>query len=388
MKVFGPDLTKLTNAPDAASRRDFLKRLAAGIGLTAAGALDVRAALGSEVVAPNPRAPKTYTNPVYAGSMPDPFVLRHGGRYYAFGTTGGERKSDGRIFTLLRSTSLVDWRELGGALTPPSSDPAYQYWAPEVAHNDGTFFLYYAMGGKEEEKFEIRVATSDTPQGPYQDSGTKLLDCESNRFTIDPHPYKDVDGQWYFFYARNFLDTTGGVYPGTALVVDRLIGMTKLAGECRTVVRARHPWTLYQANRRMDVYDRTFEEWHTIEGAFVRRHRGRYYCFYSGSNYQTANYGVDYVVADHVMGPYTGQGSEARVLKGIPGKVRGPGHHSIVLGPDGRTEYIVYHAWDPAMKVRQLCIDKLVWTPAGPRCAGPTYTPQPVPAAAQPARAR
>jgi hypothetical protein len=29
--------------------------------------------------------------------------------------------------------------------------------------------------------------------------------------------------------------------------------------------------------------------------------------------------------------------------------------------------------------VRQLCIDRLDWTPQGPRLRGPTYTPQPVP---------
>jgi arabinan endo-1,5-alpha-L-arabinosidase len=364
-------------ALDAASRRDFLKQLAAGLGLTAAGLLDVDAALGSEA-APSPDTPTTYTNPVYAGSMPDPFVLRHRGIYYAFGTTGGERKGDGRIFTLLRSTNLVDWQELGGALTPPSPDTGFQYWAPEVAHQDGTFFLYYAMGRPAEERFALRVGTSDAPQGPYKDVGTTLLDCENNRFTIDPHPFRDADGQWYLFYARNFLDSDGGVHPGTALVVDRLNGMTKLTGNCRTVLRARYPWTLFEANRRMDVYGQTFD-WHTIEGPFVRRHGGRYYCFYSGSNYQTANYGVDYAVADHVMGPYTGQGSEPRVLKGIPGKVRGPGHHSIVLGPDDRTEYVVYHAWDRDMKVRQMCIDRLDWTAAGPRCAGPTFTEQPGP---------
>jgi len=31
------------------------------------------------------------------------------------------------------------------------------------------------------------------------------------------------------------------------------------------------------------------------------------------------------------------------------------------------------------MKVRQLCIDRLAWTPEGPRCVGPTTTPQPRP---------
>jgi hypothetical protein len=81
------------------------------------------------------------------------------------------------------------------------------------------------------------------------------------------------------------------------------------------------------------------------------------------------------------MGPYADSGSDTggRVLHSVPGHVRGPGHHSHVIGPDGRTEYLVYHAWNPAMTERCLCIDKLAWTAKGPRCPGPTYTPQPLP---------
>ncbi|HLE61624.1 MAG TPA: hypothetical protein VI750_00730 [Pyrinomonadaceae bacterium] len=104
------------------SRRDVLKQLIAGLGLTAAGVLDSAAALGSESVAASSYAPKTYTNPVFSGSMPDPFAFLHQGVYYALGTTGNERRSDGRIFTLLRSINLVDWQELGGALLPPTAD--------------------------------------------------------------------------------------------------------------------------------------------------------------------------------------------------------------------------------------------------------------------------
>jgi beta-xylosidase len=320
---------------------------------------------------------RTYTNPVYAGSMPDPSVVKYQGVYYAFGTTGNDRVSDGRIITVLRSTNLVDWEKLGGALTPPSPNRRVQYWAPEMTPGNGKFYLYYAMGGTEPEKFELRVAESDRPEGPYVDQGERLVDCESNRFTIDAFPFRDDDGQWYLFYARNFTNTPPGTFAGTALVVDRLVGMTRLEGDCRVVVRARHDWTLYQANRRMDIYGNTFD-WHTLEGPCVLKRGGRYYCFYSGSNYQTVRYGVDYVVADHPMGPYSGQGDRPRVLRGIPGSVRGPGHHSTVTGPNGRDEYLVYHAWDAAMKERQMCIDKLVWTADGPRCE-PTFTPQPAP---------
>jgi len=351
---------------DSTSRRDFLKQLSAGVGLSAAlGPLQRQ------------HATKTYTNPVYAGSMPDPGVLLHRGVYYAFGTTGRERKGDGRIFTLLRSTDLVSWEELGGALTPPDPDARYEYWAPEPAFHEGTFYLYYARGGVEEEKFALRVATSRTPEGPYADSGTPLVDCTGNRFTIDAHPFRDTDGQWYLFYARNYPNTEGGFHPGTGLAVDRLVGMTRLAGECRTVLRARSEWTLYEANRRMNVYDQTFD-WHTIEGPYVRRHGGRYYCFYSGSNWQKPTYGVDYAVATKVTGPYTGAGRSARVLHGVPGHVRGPGHHAIVTGPDGR-DWVVYHAWNEAMTVRQMCIDPLHWTKSGPRTRGPSSTPQPAP---------
>jgi GH43 family beta-xylosidase len=154
--------------------------------------------------------------------------------------------------------------------------------------------------------------------------------------------------------------------------------MTRLAGDCREVVRARYPWTLYQANRRMDVYNRTFD-WHTIEGPCVVKHGGKYYCFYSGANYQTTRYGVDYVVADNPLGPYTGQSDQPRILRSVPGQVRGPGHHSIVPAPKGGAEYIVYHAWEPSMRTRQMCLDKLIWTSEGPRCEGPTVTAQPAP---------
>ncbi len=115
--------------------------------------------------------PRTYTNPVYRGSMPDPSVIRFQGWYYAFGTTGNERTPDGRVFTMLRSRNLVEWENLGGALVPPSPNRRVQYWAPEITHDQGTFYLYYAMGGIEPEKFELRVATNRGPEGPYVDTG-------------------------------------------------------------------------------------------------------------------------------------------------------------------------------------------------------------------------
>jgi hypothetical protein len=55
------------------------------------------------------------------------------------------------------------------------------------------------------------------------------------------------------------------------------------------------------------------------------------------------------------------------VLRGLPGHVIGPGHCSVVTGPDGVTDYLAYHAWNPGMTVRTMRLDPLQWTPDGPR---------------------
>jgi GH43 family beta-xylosidase len=90
---------------------------------------------------------------------------------------------------------------------------------------------------------------------------------------------------------------------------------------------------------------------------------------------------VDYAIADHVLGPYSGAGGEngPRILKTVPGKVVGPGHNSIVDGPDGSSEYIAYHAWDIGRQARRLCIDPLVWDAGVPRCPGPSWSARPTP---------
>jgi hypothetical protein len=147
--------------------------------------------------------------------------------------------------------------------------------------------------------------------------------------------------------------------------------MTRLAaGEPTVVLRARHAWQRFLAGRPM--YGRTFD-WHTLEGPCVRRRAGRYWCFYSGGRWETDAYGVDYAVAPDVRGPWSDAGGERgpRVLRTIPGRLVGPGHNSIVTGPDG-AEFVAFHAWDPARRVRRMFLAPLLWGPDGPRVRPPT----------------
>ena len=254
--------------------------------------------------------------------------------------------------------------------------PAGQcYWAPEVAYDNGTFHLYFSVGGAEGEGHQVRVATSHSPLGPFEPVGGPLDPAAV--FSIDASPFRwGRDGSWYLFSCRDFLE---GERVGTGIVVHPLTSMTALgATEATVVVRPHAEWHVYERARHW--YDRTWD-WYTVEGPFVVEHGGRLWCFYSGGAWRAEHYGVTWAVADHPLGPWTPApaAEAADVLRTAPGAV-GPGHASVVLAPDGRTPYLVYHAWDEAVTGRRLCIDQLRWGPDGtPAASGPSTGQTPVP---------
>jgi beta-xylosidase len=314
--------------------------------------------------------------PVYPGYFADPFAWRHRDKWYAVGTgvieAGGEAgratellTADGRpgVFVVLRSEDFHSWTPVCAALELLPPDFGNAYWAPEIAFAGGRFWMYYSVG-REDKAHHLRVAVSDRPEGPYRDTGTTLTNPFDCPFAIDASPFQDDDGQWYLFYARDFLDSGPEGRTGTGVVADRLVSMTRLAGEPVVVARATQDWQRFEANRI--IYGARYD-WHTIEGPCVRKREGRYWCLFSAGRWENDSYGVDWVVADSVAGPWrpeaTPQG--ARLLRTVPGSLIGPGHNSVVEGTGG-ADYIVYHAWDPAMTARRTFIERLEWTPTGP----------------------
>lgn len=319
--------------------------------------------------------PLTYQNPVWPGYFADPFVLRAGGAYYAYGTGEGLDRGPGgepRAFTILRSPDLATWHPAGAALVPAPGTLDHAFWAPEVAEQAGRFFLYYSSAPPgRDERHRIHVAVADDPLGPFTPAGPVLPEAEG--FCIDAHPYRDPqDGRWYLFYARDYFDAR----TGTGLAVVPLgADLRRAAGASRPVLRPNADWQIYERDRWL--YGRRWAAWHTVEGPCVVAHDGRYVCFYSGGNWQTNSYGIGYAVADRPLGPWRHAPETGPVvLRERPPGVLGPGHNSYVVAPDGTTELLVYHAWDATRSARRMCLDPLVWTAGGPRCVGPTTTRQ------------
>jgi GH43 family beta-xylosidase len=312
--------------------------------------------------------PKTYKNPVYPESFPDPFVLKHDGDYFAFCTGHAH---DGRAFGVVTSRDLVNWKPLAGAMEPLPPEAGPLYWAPEVTYYDGRFYLYYSVGN--ETFMQIRVAISDTPEGPYVDSGNTLTKQD---FAIDPHVFVDDEGSRYMFYATDFLDYS---HIGTGTVVDKMLDPFTLAGEPRPVTRAKYDWQVYDPARK----EKGGVRWHTVEGPFVLKHKDTYFEMFSGGNWQNITYGVGYAVSatiennsewtQHIDGTDT-----LPLLRTIPDRIIGPGHNSVVQGPNGGEMFCVYHRWQDDKRV--MCIDRMGFAGGdGLFVAGPTDEPQRMP---------
>ncbi|HEY8614633.1 family 43 glycosylhydrolase [Phenylobacterium sp.] len=101
---------------------------------------------------------------------------------------------------------------------------------------------------------------------------------------------------------------------------------TRLVGERTAVLCNDQPW-----------------EAHLIEGMWITEQAGRYWMFYSGNDFSTAQYGVGVAVADHPFGPFVKQPEP--FLKSSR-DWWGPGHVSVAPGPDGRPRLFL-HAFKP-----------------------------------------
>lgn len=307
-----------------------------------------------------------YSNPVFHGSFPDPFVIRWAGRFYAFATG---RSPDGRIFPTLVSDDLVRWEAGEGALEPLAEAHPH-YWAPEVTYRDGRFYLYYSVGN--ETLMELRVAVSDRPDGGFVDSGRRL---SQEDFAIDAHVFRDDDGSDHLFYATDYLDHT---HIGTGSAKVRLASPFETSGEPRPVTRARFDWQVYHPNRP----EKGFVRWHTVEGPAVLKRKGIYYQMFSGGNWQNDSYGVSYAVTSDIDSPdeweQVSDGVNTfPILRTVEGRIVGPGHNSVVRGPNGRELFCVYHEWIGGERVP--AIDRLDFAGQRMFLIGPTDEPQPAP---------
>jgi hypothetical protein len=260
---------------------------------------------------------------VYPFDFPDPFVLRVGSTYFAYATNSTE----GNI-QIIESTNLTQWRAVGNALPalPTWAKPGGT-WAPSVLQIGGTFVLYYAAvvagpsGGEE----CISVAAAAAAQGPFVDHSSAPLVCQpAQGGSIDPSPFVDANGTPYLEWKSN----GGGGQPATIWSEQLNTAGTGFVGSAPTqLLTADQSW---QAGN-VEAPDLVFSG-------------GRTFLFYSGNNWNSADYAIGVATCSGPLGPCTDASSQPILASGTD--LAGPGGAS-VFSDAGGSLWIAFDAWEP-----------------------------------------
>ncbi len=250
-------------------------------------------------------------------SLGDPTVVHDGGLYYMFatGVTNGPVPQGGAWV----SKDLVNW--VWKPLDPRSAPLAV---APHVVKFDGS---YYMTGNG------APLYRSDSILGPYKEVGP-WLDAEGRPLAQSPTTngfqrrifdvciFVDSDDKPYVYMAYG---QTGGIW-GAPLDPKHL---NRLSGQPKDLMKfdPNYVW-----ERAGDANERAYFTY--IEGPWVFERNGYYYLEYSASGTEWLTYATGVYTAKHPLGPYSYMRGNP-LLRETHGVNTGPGHGSIVRGPDG-----------------------------------------------------
>jgi beta-xylosidase len=252
----------------------------------------------------------TFRNPVIAGDMADPTVIRVDNTYYATGTSSEWAP----YYPLFRSKDLVNWRQIGHLFEQQPAWTRSSFWAPELFHRNGKTYAYYTARRKTDGTSYIGVATADKPEGPYTDHGPIV---EYGTEAIDAFVLEDA-GELYISWKAYGLDPRPIELLACKISDDGL----RMAGE---------PFTLLRDDKRQGM-----------EGQHWLKIGDYYYIVYSING--CCGPGSDYAVAvarsKNLRGPYERYAGNPILHGG--GDVQSIGHGTITTTPDGRMFYLCH----------------------------------------------
>lgn len=328
-----------------------------------------------------------YTNPVGgSGDWPDPFILYGGSTpaYYLFGTNNGTQN-----VPVKSSSDLRTWGSVGEALQTRSGGSGIgswatvgNTWAPSVLKRSGSnWVLYYSATDTSSGKLCIGRATATAIGGPYNDSWSSPLICQTSEGgSIHPSVVvlgndgtpDDNDPHLFWVTRNDTLNPSGPIKIWSQpLATD---GQSLRSGSSAAVVMTAStsaPENSLVMNPS-GIYD---------SGSST------YFMFFSEASATTEDHATGWATCNT---PAVSTGSFTSCTRGQEGSQNDPllAKRFYALGPGGAEPFkdesaklwFVYHASNDDMTVspltRQTRIDKLCFLNGVPRTNGPTWLQQ------------
>jgi GH43 family beta-xylosidase len=316
----------------------------------------------------------TFSNPLFT-SGPDPWIIRQNGLYYYVSSsgTGIVLRSGKNLDELKRSQPESVWKAPEGTMW------SKEVWAPEMHYIKNKWYIYFAADNgqnRNHRMYAIENDNSDPLEGEWIFRG-KVSDA-SDKWAIDGSVFEfrnklymiwsgwegDVNGQQNIYLAE--MENPWTVKSGRVLIS-----------------APEYEWErVGDLNNRDDV-----PHVNVNEGPVALNHKGRLFVIYSASGCWTDSYClgmVEFTGSNDLLDPSEWKKSPQPVFIGDPeAGVYSPGHNSFFKSPDGKEDWILYHA-NPfpgkgCGRFRSPRAQKFSWKPDGiPEFGKPAETGIPV----------
>ena len=217
------------------------------------------------------------------------------------------------------STDLVNWTDHGVIFGVKNLTWASKYaWAPDCISRNGKYYFYFPAD------FQIGVAVSKTPAGPFKDALGKplIVKNEGGTTAMDPCIFIDDDGQAYLYYGQNDL---------------RVVKLNK-----------------DMITKKGEITNIPVKNFH--EGIWMHKRNGLYYLSYPSDKGDSIANQLEYSIGKTPYGPFEYKGI---ILDNRSRNV----HHSIVKFKD--KWYLFYHVQGPSYYERRVCVEYLEYNTDG-----------------------
>ena len=278
---------------------------------------------------------RTFTNPIMASGA-DPWVIFNDGYYYYTQTTG-------KNLAIWKSKSVVDMSKSAKKVvwTPPVGT-AYskEIWAPELHFFQQKWYMYFAADDGDNNNHRMYVIENDAKdptEGEWKFKGQ--INDSSNKWAIDGNVFQHK-GTLYMMWSG-----WEGNHNGQQNIY---------------IAKMKNPWSITGKRVKISGSDYDWEKHGDLgknsnpphvkvnEGPQYLAKDQKMFVIYSASGCWTDYYTLGMLSADINADPMklsSWTKSPQPVFKASPEHgVYAPGHNSFFKSPDGKEDWILYHA--------------------------------------------
>ena len=279
-------------------------------------------------------AKQTFTNPLLLSGA-DPFSFYKDGYYYYTHTTGNR-------IVLWKTKNIAELKnaEQKTIFTPPQgTDYSKEIWAPEIHFIHGKWYAYFAADNGNNNNHRMYVlenGSSDPMQGEWVFKGK----------VTDPSDKWAIDGDVFIHRKKLYMIWSGweGDQNGQQnIYIAKMKNPWSIKGN-RVQISA----SIFDWEKNGDLKDSVTPHVNVNEGPQLLKNGKKLFIVYSASGCWTDYYALgllSFTGKRNLLEPKKWQKSPQPVFKqSKENGVYAPGHNSFFKSPDGKEDWILYHA--------------------------------------------